>query len=104
MITVVEQTNVSNARGYFSQHLTQNDYYAAEEIHPGRWIGQGVERLGLSPGSEITCTAFESLCENHHPQTGERLTLRQNEQGHRRAVEHPTIAGDADRCPDRRVA
>ncbi len=64
--------------------MTQNDYYAAGEIRPGQWIGVGTERLGLGAGQHVTREQFYALCENQHPQTGERLTLRQNEKDKRR--------------------
>ncbi len=84
MFTVVAQKNLTDAKRYFEEHLTRNDYYAAQEIHPGQWIGLGAERLGLAAGQEVGCEPFEALCENQHPQTGERLTLRQNEKDNRR--------------------
>jgi len=84
MFTVVAQKNLPDAKRYFEEHLIRNDYYAAEEIHPGQWIGLGAERLGLAAGQEVGCKPFEALCENQHPQTIERLTLRQNEKDNRR--------------------
>lgn len=84
MFTVVAQKNLTDAKRYFEEHLSRNDYYAAQEIHPGQWIGLGAERLGLAAGQEVGSEAFEALCENQHPQTGERLTLRQNEKDNRR--------------------
>lgn len=84
MFTVVAQKNLTDAKRYFEEHLTRNDYYAAQEIHPGQWIGLGAERLGLAAGQEVGCEPFEALCENQHPQTGERQTLRQNEKDNRR--------------------
>ena len=84
MFTVVTQKNLTDAKSYFEEHLTRNDYYAAQEIHPGQWIGLGAQRLGLAAGQEVGCEPFEALCENQHPQTGERLTLRQNEKDNRR--------------------
>lgn len=82
MFTVVSQKNLSDAKRYFQEHLSRNDYYTTEEIHPGQWIGLGAERLGLS--AEVGGGQFEALCENKQPQTGERLTLRQNEKDNRR--------------------
>ena len=84
MFTVVAQKNLTDAKRYFEEHLTRNDYYAAQEIHPGQWIGLGAERLGLAAGQEVGFEPFEALCENQHPQAGERLTLRQNEKDNRR--------------------
>src|SRR5438128_6379119 len=84
MFTVVTQKNLGDAKRYFQEHLTRNDYYTAEEIRPGQWIGLGAQRLGLDTTRAVSCEEFERLCENQHPQTGERLTLRQNEKDHRR--------------------
>ena len=47
MFTAIAHKNVEAAKGYFSEHLSQNDYYSAAEVKPGRWIGTGAERLGL---------------------------------------------------------
>ena len=84
MFTAVAHKSLAGAEGYFVEHLSQNDYYAAGEIHPGQWIGIGAERLGLSAGKHVSREQFYALCENQHPQTGERLTLRQNENDKRR--------------------
>ena len=84
MFTVVTQKNLSDAKRYFQEHLTRNDYYTAEEMRPGQWIGLGAQRLGLDTTRAVFCEEFERLCENKHPQTGERLTLRQNEKDNRR--------------------
>jgi conjugative relaxase-like TrwC/TraI family protein len=82
MFTAVAQKNLGDAESYFDEHLSQNDYYAAGEIRPGQWIGEGAERLGLK--SEVTREQFHALCENHNPETGERLTQRQLKEGQRR--------------------
>ena len=95
MFTVVTQKNLSDAKRYFQEHLTRNDYYA-QEIRPGQWIGVGAERLGLNATQAVTCEQFEALCENQHPQTGERLTLRQNENGNGVISEQEFAAKKAD--------
>jgi conjugative relaxase-like TrwC/TraI family protein len=84
MFSAVVHKDLASAEGYFVEHLAQNDYYAAGEIRPGQWIGVGAERLGLSAGQNVTREQFYGLCENQHPQTSERLTLRQNEKDKRR--------------------
>ena len=43
---------------------------------PGHWFGQGAEDLGLTGVTRMD--EFVRLCENLHPQTGEKLTPRQN--------------------------
>src|ERR1035438_3983711 len=84
MFTAVAQKNLADAEGYFDEHLSQNDYYAAGEIRPGQWIGAGAERLGLA--NIVTREQFHALCENKNPETGERLTQRQLKEGQRRGV------------------
>ncbi|HZQ45831.1 MAG TPA: MobF family relaxase [Verrucomicrobiae bacterium] len=82
MLTAVAHKNLADAEKYFDEHLTQNDYYAAAEIHPGQWIGMGGEHLGLK--GNVTREQFRALCENQNPQTGERLTQRNQKEGLRR--------------------
>ncbi len=84
MISAVVHKELASAEGYFVEHLAQNDYYAAGEIRPGQWIGVGAQRLGLNSGQHVTREQFYALCENQHPKTGERLTLRQNAKDERR--------------------
>ncbi len=82
MFTAVAHKNLADAEGYFDEHLSQNDYYAAGEIRPGQWIGTGAERLGLS--NTVTREQFHALCENRNPNDGERLTQRQQKEDKRR--------------------
>ena len=82
MFSAIAHKNLADAEKYFDEHLAQNDYYAAGEIRPGQWIGAGAERLGLK--ANVTREQFCALCENQHPETGERLTQRQQKEGQRR--------------------
>jgi conjugative relaxase-like TrwC/TraI family protein len=82
MFTAVAQKNLADAEGYFDEHLTQNDYYAAGEIRPGQWIGAGAERLGLN--NAVTSDHFHALCENQNPTDDKRLTQRQEKTNQRR--------------------
>ena len=82
MFTAVAHKNLADAESYFDEHLAQNDYYAAGEIRPGEWIGAGAERLGLN--NAVTREQFHALCENRNPETGERLTQRQQKENTRR--------------------
>jgi conjugative relaxase-like TrwC/TraI family protein len=82
MFTALAHKNLADAEKYFDEHLAQNDYYAAGEIRPGLWIGTGAERLGLK--ANVACEQFCALCENQHPESGERLTQRQQKEGQRR--------------------
>jgi len=83
MFTAVAHKNLADAEGYFDEHFSQNDYYAAGEIRPGQWIGVGAERLGLSAGQNVTREQFYALCENRSPKTDERLTQRQQKEDKR---------------------
>lgn len=76
MLSPKTQTNLKNAQGYFEEHLSVGDYYAEGERVRGEWLGQGAASLGLS--GAVTRDAFLALCENLHPDTGKRLTQRQN--------------------------
>ena len=75
MLAPKAQYNLGDAKKYFKEHLAVGDYYAEGQSIPGQWFGQGAADLGLS--GITTSDEFTRLCENLHPQTGERLTLRQ---------------------------
>ena len=82
MFSAIAHKKLSAAEGYFVEHLSQNDYYAAGEIRPGQWIGVGAERLELN--RSVTREQFHALCENRNPNDGERLTQRQLKKDQRR--------------------
>jgi conjugative relaxase-like TrwC/TraI family protein len=84
MFSAVAHKNLAAAEGYFDEHLAQNDYYSAGELHPGQWIGAGAEHLGLSAERKVTREQFHALCQNEHPQSGKRLTQRQQAENVRR--------------------
>ncbi len=63
-----------NAKEYFAQSLSKEDYYSEGQEVRGEWQGNGAEKLGLSGG--VDQTVFEALCENKKPGTDERLTQR----------------------------
>ena len=75
MLSPKAQYNPVDAKRYFKEHLAVGDYYAEGQTVPGQWIGKGAADLGLS--GVTTTDEFVRLCDNLHPQTGERLTLRQ---------------------------
>src|SRR6266496_5920536 len=77
MFTGKPQKNRAPATSYFDEHLSHNDYYAQDATvgqQTGQWIGLGAQKLGLNPGQTVTRDAFLRLCDNLHPQTGQRLT------------------------------
>jgi conjugative relaxase-like TrwC/TraI family protein len=75
MLTSKAQYHLGNAKEYFESHLRVGDYYTEGQRLTGEWIGKGAERLRLAgvPTSE----EFLRMCDNLHPQTGQKLTLRQ---------------------------
>ncbi len=84
MFTGIPQKNKSVAKVYFDEHLSHNDYYTQGEVEVGRWIGEGVARLGLEEGQNVEREVFMDLCENVHPVTRNVLTQRLNSDGNRR--------------------
>jgi len=76
MLAPKAQFNLGDAKKYFKEHLAVGDYYAEGQQVLGQWQGKGAADLGLSGATNLK--EFERLCENLHPQTGQKLTLRQN--------------------------
>ena len=76
MLAIKSQFSLKDARQYFKEHLSVGDYYTEGQHVPGHWFGQGADDLGLAGVTRMD--EFVRLCENCHPQTGEKLTMRQN--------------------------
>lgn len=72
MITV---SQIRGGGNYLTHHLRSNDYYSEGEQVEGVWQGRAADMLGLK-GELVTPESFESLRENRHPETGERLRER----------------------------
>jgi conjugative relaxase-like TrwC/TraI family protein len=71
MIRVNQCKNGKAAKGYY----TQGDYYASDRQElPGVWGGKAAGRLGLT--GLVEKRAFDRLCDNLDPVTGEKLTAR----------------------------
>ena len=77
MITARPQKNLQAAKNYFREHLAQGDYHSQGQTVSGHWFGKGVARLGLDPASPVTELEFIRLCDNLHPVSSDRLTVRQ---------------------------
>ena len=75
MLAAKAQFSLNDAKHYFVEHLAVGDYYAEGQHVSGQWFGIGAADLGLSGVTRMD--EFVRLCENLHPQTGEKLTLRQ---------------------------
>ena len=76
MLAIKQQCSLKDAQQYFKEHLSIGDYYTEGQQVLGHWFGQGAEDLGL--GGVTHLDEFVRLCENLHPHTGEKLTMRQN--------------------------
>jgi conjugative relaxase-like TrwC/TraI family protein len=73
MLRINENKTALGAKTYYVGE-SMGEYYAEGQEMAGHWRGQGAERLGLHGG--IAKEAWEALCENRDPNTGERLTAR----------------------------
>ncbi len=83
MITARPQKNLKAAKNYFREHLAKGDYYSEGETIQGYWFGKGIERLGLDLAAPVSELAYTRLCDNLHPVTGTRLTVRQRKMDRR---------------------
>jgi conjugative relaxase-like TrwC/TraI family protein len=71
MLRITQQSSPDAARQYYASA----DYYAeGQQELIGRWGGEGAKMLGLE--GPVSKQAFNALCENRDPRTGERLTPR----------------------------
>src|SRR6266542_5715274 len=75
MLAAKAQYSVGDAKKYFREHLAVGDYYTEGQQVPGHWFGKGAGDLGLA--GVTTEEQIARLCDNLHPQTGQRLTQRQ---------------------------
>lgn len=74
MIRVVSHQSGAAAKSYYGKGLSREDYYSEGQEIIGKWNGKGAQRLELD--GEVSKEAFERLCDNLHPETGEQLTPR----------------------------
>ncbi len=72
MLNITPQTSAKAAKSYFAA----SDYFLDGQELPGVWFGRGAAMLGLQAGSTVGHEAFDRMCENRHPLTGEQLTQR----------------------------
>ena len=78
-------TSVKEVVGYFIELKTPEAYYFDSQEFTGFWVGKAASLLGLN--GRVDAKAFERLCQNLHPQTGEPLTPITRE-GRRIAQDH----------------
>lgn len=76
MLTVRSQKSLRHAKEYFREHLVQGDYHSQKQAVAGQWHGKGAQRLGLEPLGPVSEAQFTRLCDNLHPGTGQKLTMR----------------------------
>ncbi|OAM91144.1 relaxase domain-containing protein [Termitidicoccus mucosus] len=76
MLTAKPQLNLSNAEGYFREHLATGDYYMDGHVVRGEWRGVAASMLGLD--GIVDEKSFLAMCEGQHPETGQGLTMRRN--------------------------
>jgi conjugative relaxase-like TrwC/TraI family protein len=70
MLRMNQNNSVAGAKNYFRT----SDYYTEGQEREGIWRGNGAARLGLS--GPIAKEAWEALCDNRNPATGQTLTPR----------------------------
>src|SRR5690348_13358261 len=70
MLRIIQNSHVAGAKSYYSTA----DYYSEGQELIGQFRGQGARLLGLA--GEVNKAAWEALCDNRNPATGERLTPR----------------------------
>lgn len=60
---------------YYLEHVAQGieDYYLGRGEAPGRWLGRGLEPVGLQAGALVDGEQLRALLSGHHPMTGEQL-------------------------------
>jgi conjugative relaxase-like TrwC/TraI family protein len=71
MVASISARGNARAALEYYEHLRRDDYYTRDSEPPGRWAGQGAERLSLR--SPVTRTEFDAALTGRDPKTGERL-------------------------------
>jgi conjugative relaxase-like TrwC/TraI family protein len=84
--------SIKGALNYFSEHMGKGDYLTQGGQLQMVWVGQGAERLGLH--GEVQVEHFTRLCAGKHPETGEKLTVR--EKANRRVCYFAQISAPKD--------
>src|ERR1700677_1249721 len=68
MLRIHQIRSAAGAKSYYAQ----TDYYGQELV--GNWGGRGAERMGLD--GKVALEAFNRLCDNLDPASGDKLTVR----------------------------
>jgi conjugative relaxase-like TrwC/TraI family protein len=77
MLRVVASVSAGQAKQYYTQGLSREDYYSEGQEVIGQWQGLGAERLGLS--GRVDQRSFDALADNLKPGSDESLTPRTKE-------------------------
>lgn len=77
MLNVVVSASSGQAKQYYTQGLSREDYYSEGQEIIGEWQGLGAERLGLH--GKVDQLSFDALADNLKPGTDENLTVRTKE-------------------------
>ena len=65
---------IIQSKGGAKNYFTKSDYLSESQELSGKWYGKAAQMLGLE--GEVGKQEFDRLCDNEHPDTGEKLTLR----------------------------
>jgi conjugative relaxase-like TrwC/TraI family protein len=71
MVASISARGGAKAALAYYTHLQSDDYYTAGREPPGRWAGDGAERLSLQ--GPVTRAEFEAALQGHDPKTGAQL-------------------------------
>jgi conjugative relaxase-like TrwC/TraI family protein len=71
MVASISARGSAKAALAYYDHLSRDDYYTRSGEPPGRWAGEGAERLSLR--GPVTEAEFEAALSGVDPKTGERL-------------------------------
>lgn len=77
MLRFTPSANTDQAKSYYTDGLSREDYYSEGQELLGAWGGRAAILLGL--GGQVDRESFVALCENLDPRSGGRLTQRQAE-------------------------
>jgi conjugative relaxase-like TrwC/TraI family protein len=71
MVASISARGSAKAALAYYAHLRSDEYYTRGGEPPGRWAGEGAERLSLH--GPVTQAEFESALTGHDPKTGDQL-------------------------------
>ena len=77
MLRIIQNTSAAGAKNYYIS-ASMAEYYTEGQELTGIWRGEGAARLGLS--GAVQKEAWEALCDNRQPVTGEPLTPRRKQE------------------------